>query len=260
MKSFMITCALIVALVATSCTSTTDPTPTDTAPNQQLIVEGTTGDYSVKLYADKPLTTGYNELTAQVQKKGAAFRNVSMIVRCEVDTYGLVFDAPFEQAIDVPDETGTLKCALIFHMSSDVGWTVVVSLHDNESSADVEIRLPVKVAEANNTQTVPSVKMGDMVFVLNKSTWSVGMNECDLLVYVQKSGEDFKPMPDAQLTVNPTMPSMGHGSNGNVDPVHVTGANYRTTVNLIMSGEWNIEFSFSDGIARRFIHFPIMVP
>ena len=42
------------------------------------------------------------------------------------------------------------------------------------------------------------------------------------------------------------MPSMGHGSSGNIAPVHQAGGRYEGVVGLNMTGDWEITFTFED--------------
>ncbi len=42
------------------------------------------------------------------------------------------------------------------------------------------------------------------------------------------------------------MPSMGHGSEGNVAPVGVGNGRYQGVVGLSMTGDWEITFTFFD--------------
>ena len=57
------------------------------------------------------------------------------------------------------------------------------------------------------------------------------------------------PDNDCAITVTPDMPSMGHGSTHNVDPVHVANGRYEGRVNFTMPGLWRDVFAFSrDGV------------
>ena len=60
-------------------------------------------------------------------------------------------------------------------------------------------------------------------------------------------GMEFTPVNNLTLHVEPTMPSMGHGSLGNVDPTLMNDAWYRGEINLTMSGEWQLSFDATAG-------------
>ncbi len=68
----------------------------------------------------------------------------------------------------------------------------------------------------------------------------VGSNE--VTVSAHRAADMMKmswlPVTDLTFAATPEMPSMGHGSSGNVAPTHVGGGLYTGTVNLSMSGDW----------------------
>ncbi len=60
--------------------------------------------------------------------------------------------------------------------------------------------------------------------------------------------------------IDPTMPSMGHGSPGNVHPVHHGNGWYRGTCNFTMTGDWDIALTRMDhDTIVHTTHFPVVV-
>jgi hypothetical protein len=51
----------------------------------------------------------------------------------------------------------------------------------------------------------------------------------------------FPPDSSYSCHIYPWMPSMGHGSPNNVDPVHITQGHYNGDVNFTMTGDWQIK-------------------
>jgi len=45
------------------------------------------------------------------------------------------------------------------------------------------------------------------------------------------------------FVITPEMPSMGHGSPNNVNPVHVGNGHYKGKVNFTMTGEWKVNIA-----------------
>lgn len=71
---------------------------------------------------------------------------------------------------------------------------------------------------------------------------------------------DGQPVTDLVVSVVPDMPSMGHGSSGNIDPTHVGDGRYEGSVNLTMPGEWRIVFDFvRDGDSVGTIDYDISI-
>lgn len=80
----------------------------------------------------------------------------------------------------------------------------------------------------------------EVVVALELDTPRVGHNPFAVTVAYQDGG----PITDLTVTVVPDMPSMGHGSSGNVDPTHVGDGRYEGSANLTMPGEWRIVLDF----------------
>jgi hypothetical protein len=47
------------------------------------------------------------------------------------------------------------------------------------------------------------------------------------------------------VEITPEMPSMGHGSPNNVNPVHTGNGHYKGTVNFTMTGDWRIHLKLT---------------
>jgi hypothetical protein len=57
----------------------------------------------------------------------------------------------------------------------------------------------------------------------------------------------FPAVSNCDVTIEPSMPSMGHGSPNNINPVHMADGHYMGSVNFTMDGEWLIEVSVLEG-------------
>ena len=56
---------------------------------------------------------------------------------------------------------------------------------------------------------------------------------------------NFPADDDVAITIYPEMPSMGHSSPNNVDPVSTGNGHYKGTVNFTMTGWWRINLTLS---------------
>jgi hypothetical protein len=67
----------------------------------------------------------------------------------------------------------------------------------------------------------------------------VGLNPVAVTLHeTQDQGMTFAPVADATFTLDPQMPSMGHGSPGSVDPTPVSPGWYEGKVSFSMTGPW----------------------
>jgi hypothetical protein len=55
----------------------------------------------------------------------------------------------------------------------------------------------------------------------------------------------FPPVDDAQMALDPEMPSMGHGSPGSSDPILTTTGRYEGQLSFSMAGEWETTVTIS---------------
>ena len=75
----------------------------------------------------------------------------------------------------------------------------------------------------------------------------VGANPFVLTVHRMADMLSFPEIPGLSIEVEPTMPSMGHGSEGNINPVYTENGKYEGTVVFSMSGGWKVDFPIDNG-------------
>ena len=74
----------------------------------------------------------------------------------------------------------------------------------------------------------------------------VGLNDIEITIHVKETMMAFPPVEDLIIEMVPTMPSMGHGSPNNENPVHTAYGHYLGKVNFTMTGDWRIDLTISD--------------
>lgn len=76
----------------------------------------------------------------------------------------------------------------------------------------------------------------------------VGVQDFSVFVHcldtsMHRNHEAYIPVSDLQLHHEPTMPSMGHGSEGNVPLVHRAHGRYDGKISFNMTGDWRIDMT-----------------
>lgn len=242
---------LALSVLFYSCTSTTSPT-TPTTVEKILINSSLVNGLTVEVYADKPLTTGYNQIYTRVVKNGVGITDAHVSYATDMDMGMMHHSCPIDQpSEDVMSGTELFVGAVYFTMPSDSSWTMDVQVHDHASGKTVKSSFIPKISASMN---VKMIAKGAEKFVLtmNPAAWKVGMNSLYLRLHRTTDGFDFTPVLDAWLKATPTMPSMGHGSPGNVDPTINANGWYIGGLNYTMSGDWLITV---DGISAEAIQF-----
>ena len=69
----------------------------------------------------------------------------------------------------------------------------------------------------------------------------VGINNFEIVLHYKNSAMEYLSAEEYTVAIEPTMPSMGHGSPNNVNPVHVGKGHYKGEVNFTMTGLWRIK-------------------
>jgi hypothetical protein len=77
----------------------------------------------------------------------------------------------------------------------------------------------------------------------------VGKNEYTVSVHrpVDMMKMEWAPVTDLTILGTPEMPSMGHGSSGNVNPVPTADGLYTGTANFSMAGDWVLHVDLRSG-------------
>ncbi|MCC7533354.1 MAG: FixH family protein [Bacteroidia bacterium] len=79
-----------------------------------------------------------------------------------------------------------------------------------------------------------------LIALLSPSNPKLGMNDLEITVHKKQSAMLFPPAENYTIEINPQMPSMGHGSPRNENPIHISNGHYKGKVNFTMSGLWRV--------------------
>ncbi|MFT6923920.1 MAG: hypothetical protein ACJA1C_002940 [Crocinitomicaceae bacterium] len=219
-----------------SCTFEAVPAP---EPALTLIGTATTStNETVKVYAEEALSTGYSGIYTEVTDDNG------VIVDDATVTYAPLMDmGTMQHACPVIQPTfdaieNQYRGVVIFQMASMAGtWTLDVIVNGNPVSFDITV--------AESATKVVGVYTGDdteqyIISVVRPENWIVGMNNLDITLYRMETMMSFPEVTDMDIVLTPEMMSMGHGSTGNISPVHVANGLYSGTVNLSMAGDWRL--------------------
>lgn len=255
--------AVIVLYITSGCSNPTNPTPAPDS-NRILIAEQEKDGYKISVYSlTQRLTMGYNQVFAVISKDDNVVRKarVTFSTHMDMGSPGMAHGCPIDQPVsENADQYGAFGGALIFVMASETAWTLTVKA-EGMDGADVEANLTVPVGMTSNLKVV---KVGDkrvVISLIPPAKWSVGMNDAVFRLHTKDQAFVFPELNGATMVIDPEMPSMGHGSPGNVNPVEHPQGWYSGKVNLTMSGEWvinvNVTLPGGDGVATA--QFPLTV-
>lgn len=259
--------AWLVALVApfAACSNSDDPTPEpEPTETPELVSLGlaTTADLSVELLSREDLKVGLNEVYFRVKRLpgGELVERATVIQRpiMHMEAMGMEHSCPCEQPALEVDEDGLFAGLVVFQMASGMAgdaWRNEVSVDLGDGSAPATVVFDDLAVAANDRRKELTVTdaMGataKAIVTLNfDGPLTAGQNTFTVTVHQKGDmmGMVWNAIEDLTITATPDMPSMGHGSSGNIDPIHVAAGRYEGSVNLFMPGSWRIILGFTKG-------------
>lgn len=218
----------------------------------------------VELYANQDLTTGYNALFIALYDSTTKqpLENAQITLLPIMDMGSMKHSSPVEN----PSPTAQNKMfpsGVVFTMASGTmgSWTLEVNVLVGGKQG--KLTLPVTVAEPSQSRLKSFVSKADnskfIVALLQPGAAKVGVNDMEIAIYKAKSMMEFPADSSLTLALTPEMPTMGHGSPNNINPVHTTKGHYKGKVNFTMTGLWhlNLDFTYGNAIADTTTYFEV---
>ncbi|MBE2228575.1 MAG: FixH family protein [Ignavibacteria bacterium] len=203
----------------------------------------------VALYASDSLKTGYNKLYVVLydSASGTLITDAHVSLMPEMDMGMMVHSAPYENPAGETAIEGKYPGAVVFIMPSTamMPWTLNVMVHNHSASGEPEGTATFNLVVSDNPTKFKSIMTGDstrlyLSYIQPKNP-IVGINDFEFSLHKRETMMSFPADSSYTCTIYPWMPSMGHGSPNNVDPVHVGMGHYNGDVNFTMTGDWQIK-------------------
>lgn len=203
----------------------------------------------VVLYSNDTLKTGYNKLYVVLYDSatGTLISDSHVMLMPEMNMGMMVHSAPYENPVSETAVDGKFPCAVVFIMPSDnmMPWKLDVTVHNHSAPGEPEGTASFNLAVADNPTKFKSLLTSDSTRLylsyIQPENPVVGINDFEFLLNKRADMMSFPPDSLYTCTIYPWMPSMGHGSPNNVDPVHVGSGHYNGDVNFTMTGDWQIK-------------------
>jgi hypothetical protein len=227
-----------------------------TADAVVTVGEADASGYHLKLLAHAPLHAGYNHLMLQITDADGI-----TVPRAEVTFHPLMHmpemthAAPVEQPSAQAHFDGHFSGAVGFPMPSgpDLGdWELGVIFADPDRGQRGEVAFPVQVAPSTLSTSFVAADDERKLFlmIVMPQEAAVGLQDIEVLAVEKQSAASWPVVDDLTLEIIPEMPTMGHGSSNNENPIHTSQGHYRGKVNLSMPGPWTVTVKVSRGGAE----------
>ena len=258
-KSFLalLCLALLCNIISlSSCKKDDAPAPDPTAGLTKLTTGFVPGAAAkIEIYTKtSSLATGYNKFYIALYDSisGNRIEAANIQLMPMMDMGMMKHSAPFENPASENAIDHLFPCSAIFIMPSTAGtWTLQFKVHNNVGDKTGIITIPVTVIEPvkSKMKSFTASHNGSNYFVslVEPSSPKVGINDLEFVIFKKVSMMSFPADSSLGISFVPEMPTMGHSSPNNVNPVHIGNGHYKGKVNFTMTGLWRLNMDFLAG-------------
>jgi hypothetical protein len=247
----------LVLLVSCSKDDTIIPDPVKYIKVGEMLSSGSS--FKVGFYAQDSLFVGYNKVYFKVtnQNGGVALKQATLALHPLMNMMTFSHACPSENPGTSLNTNGYFEGAILFSMSGTNSWSLAADITADGKTETVTFAIDKVKATVPSKKIVviDSLSTGSGTWAITKypialvepSAWKVGSNPFEITIHTQASMMSFPAATDLSVEITPEMPSMGHGSPNNVNPVHIINGHYSGTVNFTMTGDWRVHLTIKKG-------------
>jgi len=258
-----ITIALSIIAILFGCSKNPVATTTGTHESWPKISAGTAVSYShhirAELLSKDSIHEGYDSLAVVLRDSatGTILTNASAQWFPLMDMGMMKHSSPVDNYGETTGSDSLFRNGILFVMASDTslvngGWTLRLRIHDYRYTSTDTFNDSIDFNPWVKSESSPSTiwwKAPDSLWrvaaLISPKKPASGTN--DLELFIGRKATALSWPVDSTWTVSfiPTMPSMGHSSPNNIDPIQTGNGHYKGKVNFTMSGDWRLTFTFA---------------
>lgn len=237
-----------------ACQDESQPEP---SANSDLIEVASTSSQAlntvIKVYSEEALKVGYNELQVALLDADSndTLTDQSLSITPMMTMPTMSHSAPVVGEATV--SKGMYRQGIVFIMpSGDMGsWELELDLEDPSSNQSDEVKVGLEIALPDTASMTSMISQADgssvfATFIAPENP-KVGMNEFQILLHKRENMMSYPAIEDYQVSIEPEMPTMGHGSDGNINPVHTKDGIYAGQLSFNMPGYWVVNVEIKNG-------------
>ena len=263
MKTFKSVVAILVIVIAISSCKKSEKETLITPPvnNPTLTKIGETyilgAQAKAVIYALEDFKTGYNVIYTALFDSidGSPLLDGHYDITPMMNSGMMNHSSPVENTEDVTATNGYFKSAVVFSMPGTASeWSLNILFHNHKNMLEGEGTIGVNVMVSNPAKFISTVVVADSnakvyISLISPKTPQVGINDLEMVLHKKVDMMTFPSIDDYTIEIVPEMPSMGHGSPNNVNPVFTNTGHYVGKVNFTMTGLWYVHLSlYKNGI------------
>jgi len=257
-KSFII--IILAGLLFTGCKSNNPVTTTNNTPSDYIKVNTIeNGNTKFELWSatGNMLYYGYNEIGFKVflagteKKSGAVYYQPKMFHFLGSPWHSSPVSSVFNYDTDKQLFTGYASFTMISDSSGS--WFGFYN-YNNEVSID-SVRFTVTTNSTNQVKAWDDLAGGHtyVLSLIEPMNAKVGLNSITYILHQTNNDKVYTEVNGAQMFIKTWMPTHGHGSSSNENPVSLGGGKYTGKANFSMSGGWDVYDSiyYDGGVITR---------
>ncbi len=237
---------LLLAFTLFSCSDDeTNPVKDNDDVTLNSIANKTSGDYTYEIVSeDTELKEGHSVFYIRATDNSSNSIAKDLSVNLMMDMGMMMHSTPFMTEVVTMNDKEYIKVDASFIMAS-AGGTWFLTLKSETMSIDE--RIDYTVVATGNVKRFTYEEKPYFVTLRSLDSPKVGMNDFTVSIHTRETMMIHPAVTDLTTEVEMLMPSMGHGSSGNENPVHAANGVYNGKVNFNMTGDWQITLKLKRG-------------
>lgn len=222
------------------------------------------------VYAEKMAETGYNVFYVEMLDSvdGSKLSSGKLTLNPVMDMGMMKHSTPIENNTSNAPENGYYKVPVYFIMAGSASqWALKMTFENSKNGKTgqgefgFEVKAPT-VSTIKSTVVVADSNAKVFISLIKPTKPVVGINDFEIALHKKANDMSFPPIDNYTVEITPEMPSMGHGSPNNVNPVLTSMGHYAGKVNFTMTGLWRIHIKLKkDGnVVSDDQYFDITLP
>lgn len=256
-SALLICAAIMLSIVACKKDESTNPSQNNTTPQDSGILSsyiklGETyiigAQAKAVVYAETQVTTGYTKLHVAMYDSTTNSRldDGHLHIIPIMDMGMMQHSTPVENEVLSKPTNKIWSPNVIFTMSGT--WKLGIEFHnhliDEEGEGEMSVTVTAPTSPNVKTISLPSDDSSTVVVTLIQPTSpKIGLNNFEISIHKMVDMMTFSAVNNYTVEIEPTMPSMGHGSPNNINPVFTSNGHYKGQVNFTMSGLWRVKLT-----------------
>jgi len=242
------TLILLTALLLHACGDDDNNPVKDNDPIELNVIETyTEAGLTYEILSDEmELLEGYNEFYLKVKDSDGNDLTNDFGLSIVMDMGSMMHSTPYEYEMMEDESNGgsiiMIKATFIMPTVEMGVWMI----NAKSESLGADLMIEFNVAASGDVKRFTHNEKPYFVTLRTLKSPEVGINDFNITVHTRQDMMTHPAVEDLTVSIEPIMPSMGHGSDGNVNPVHTNGGMYEGKVSFNMTGDWEITVTLTD--------------